>query len=165
MPSTSSAAPDGNEQQTSVPAQQMPPDMGAVGLCPKTETSNAVGTPAPASKQPPSEPSAVPPCNSVAPGSHEAACRQTPDTIAGVVTHVEVTPEHVRIIMLAAPDFKPATCYVDAATDGPVYEKSKFTRIGDRMIVALAPCQQQDAEALRATEVWTAMTAPRWFGE
>ena len=105
------------------------------------------------------------PLDSVTPDNADAPCRQPPDTMSGVVTHVEVTPEQVRITLVAIPDIKPATCYVDAATDGPVYEKSKFARTGDRIIIALAPSDQQDADTLRATEVSVAMTAPRWFRE
>lgn len=162
MPSPSSAAPDGNEEPTAAPDGQMTLDTGTVAPGPKTKTPKAAAISAPVDKEPPSAPSAMPQRNSVAPDNDDAS-RQPPDTLAGVVTHVEVTPEQVRIIMLAAPDFKPATCYVDAATDGPVYEKSKFARVGDRMIVALAPGQPQDAAALRATEVWAAMGIPRWF--
>ena len=165
MPSPISAAPDGNDTPTAVPSNQMPLDMGDVGPSPKTETSDAVRIPAPVSKQPLSEPSAMPSRNSVAPDNEEAPCPPTPDTLSGVVTHVDVTPEQVRITLVAIPDIKPATCYVDAATDGPVYEKSRFTRTGDSIVIALAPSDQQDKGALRATEVWVAMTAPRWFRE
>lgn len=163
MPSTISAASDGNEIPTAVPSNQMPLDMGTVGSSP--ETATAVGIPAPVSKQPLSEPSAMTPFNSAAPDTADTPCPPTLDTLSGVVTHVDVTPEQVRITLVTVPEVKPATCYVDAATDGPVYEKSRFTRTGDRIIIALAPSDQQDADTLRATEVSVAMTAPRWFRE
>ena len=120
MPSPISAAPDGNEKPTAVPSNQMPLDMGTVGCSP--ETATAVGIPAPVSKQPLSEPSAMPSLDSVAPDNEDTPCPPTPDTLSGVVTHVDVTPEQVRITMVAIPDIKPATCYVDAATIAPGYE-------------------------------------------
>ena len=163
MPSPGCVATGGNEESTTVPDRQMPLDMGPVGPKPKTEASKATGAAVPVSGLPSPEPSVMPQRPSVANDDDVNSDQQAADTMAGVVTHVAVTPEQVRITMRAVPDFEPATCYVDAATDGPVYEKSKFTRVGDRLIVALSPSDQHDTDALRATEVWVAMTAPRWF--
>ena len=89
---------------------------------------------------------------------------QLPQSLTGVVTHVAVTDQQVRIILLAAPEFKPARCYVNAADDGPVYDKTRFVQVGDSIIAALAPSGQTAPRAWRASEVWTGARRPAWVG-